>query len=235
MAGARALGGRPAGDVGLAQLGEDGGREPRPVVADLHADGLGVIAGGDQDLAAGEVEGVLDDGGQGVEGLRPAPHIRSRHAGRPGHQRLGGDGGAALVRLDQLANELQQAHPLMGGVADFGGLGEIAQDVATALGLLEEEVGVVAQRSLRRLAGHLLGDDRDGGQGRAQFMGRRRRQRAEGRKALLARQHGLGDVEGELHLGGLAGRPMGVAAGEGDADQQGVGAAGIIWLAQGQE
>ena len=106
-----------------------------------------------------------------MDGLGPPPNVRGGHAGRPGHQRLCGDGRAALIGLDQFADELQQAHAFVGGVADLGGVGEIAQDVAAALGLAQEEVGVLAQRPLGRLAGELLGDDGDGGQGRCRAHG----------------------------------------------------------------
>ena len=87
-------------------------------------------------------------------------------------------------------------HFVGGGV---GRLRQPAQDLAAALGLRHQEVGVLLHLRGRRLAGHLLGDDGDGGQRRAELMGGGGGQGAEGRQPLLARQDRLGDVQGQRH------------------------------------
>ena len=63
----------------------------------------------------------------------------------------------------------------MDKIAGLRLLGEFAQDVAATFGLGYQKFGIFAQGPLRRFAHHFLGNDRDGGQRRAQFMRRRRR------------------------------------------------------------
>ena len=92
----------------------------------------------------------------------------------------------------------------------------------------DQQLGVFAQRPFRRLASHLLGDDGDGGQRRAELVRRGGGQGAQRRQPLLARQHRLGDVERQLHPRRLGRRLVGVAGGEGDADDQRDGEADAI-------
>ena len=72
--------------------------------------------------------------------------------------------------------------------------------------------GVVAERAL-----HLLGDQRDRGERRAELVRGRRRQPVDRRQMLLALQHQLGGVERIGEQPRLFGDPPGIDAGEGDA------------------
>jgi hypothetical protein len=66
--------------------------------------------------------------------------------------------------------------------------------------LLDQEIHVLCDlRPRLQRARHLLGDHLDGGERRAQFVRRRRRQATERRQALLARQHSLRGRQRHLH------------------------------------
>src|SRR5690606_11106193 len=136
-----------------------------------------------------EVGGVFDQGEQAVDDLGQAAHERNRLAGR----RLHGDVEVQIkapMRLGHLVQQGLQIDVGEQGVA-FLGLGrQLLQDGAAALGLLQDQAGVLGGGTVvGGVPQHLLGDDLYGGQGPAQFMGGGGGQTAQGRQPLLALQH----------------------------------------------
>ena len=135
-----------------------------------------------------------------------------------GDDRLDPDALRAGVRLDHLAGRAgSRDRRSCTSSVGVGRLGQPAQDLAAALGLGDQQLGVVLHGLGRRLAGQLLGDDGDGGERRAELVGGGGGQRAQRREPLLARQHRLGDVERQLHARRFHGRLADVAGGERDA------------------
>ena len=185
MSATRPFGGRAAGDIGLAELGEDLGGEARPVVADLDGDVAAVETGRDQHLGAGEIGRVLHEVGHGVDDLRQAAHVR-RGTRPSGDHRLDANR-TAVVRLDHLVQQLLHAEALVHRVV--GGLGrggQPGQDFAAAHRLGDHQLGVLARVVGGRRPRHLAGDDGDGGQRRAQLVRGGGGEGAQGRQLLLA-------------------------------------------------
>ncbi len=112
--------------------------------------------------------------------------------------------------------QLHQAHAGVHLVLGLGRLGQPAQDLPAAIGLRQKQAGVFAD-AFGALPREFLGHNCDRGKGRAQFVRRGGGQAAQRRQPLLAGQDRLGDVEGQLHPGGLPCRQPGVACREDDA------------------
>src|SRR5690606_27493749 len=190
--GAAGLGLGAAGHIGLAQARQNLGGEAGAVVQDVDLDPAGVDHGGQPHLAGGEVGGVLDQGGQAVDDLGQAADPRHGVSGR----RLDGDLEVqveAPVRLGHLFQQGLQVDVGEQGVALFGLGRQLLENGPAAFRLLQDQGGVLGGRTVGgSVAQHLLGDDLDGGQRRAQFMGGGGGQAAQGRQSLLALQNVLG-------------------------------------------
>ena len=91
---------------------------------------------------------------------------------------------------------------------------------AAALHLLAQERQILRHRAvLGQGMVELLGHEGDGGERRAELVGRRGRQAVELGEVLLAGQHQLGRGERLGELARLLGHPPGIDAGEGGAEQ----------------
>ena len=133
-----------------------------------------------------------------------------------------GDLGAeGAVGLDHLLDEMGQRLAGDRLVELAGHRGELGEDVAAALRLAVEESDVLG---MAVVAGHLAlelpGDQRDGGERRAELVGGGRGEPVERREMLLAGEHHLGRVEGAGELPRLLGDAEGVDAGEGAGRDQ---------------
>ena len=93
--------------------------------------------------------------------------------------------------------------------------GQARQDLAAALRLAAQQRHVVGVRAAgRKLALQFLGDERDGGERRAEFMRGGGGEAVEGVEMLLAGQHHLGGVQRLRQLPRFLGDAEGVDAGE---------------------
>ena len=89
----------------------------------------------------------------------------------------------------------------VGGLVGHGG--QATKDFAASFRLGDQQIGVVFDARRRRLPGEFLGHNRDGGQGRSQFMGGGGGESAKSGQSLFPRQDGLGHVERQGHARGL--------------------------------
>ncbi|BAQ48319.1 hypothetical protein Maq22A_c27440 [Methylobacterium aquaticum] len=211
---------RAAGaDIGLAHPQQHLRGEARSVVADLERDPVGAPARLDRHAALGEVDRVVDDVAEPEHHPRVAPAGRLRAFALRGH--VEDDAEGALGR-HQLLDEVAEGDGLDESALVGVERGELGEDAAAALDLVAQERQVLGDARVRRgaeLAVEFLGHHRDGGERRAEFVGRRRRQPVELRQVLLAGEHQLGRGERPGELARLLGDPPGVDPREGGAEQ----------------
>ena len=169
-------------DIGLAQLAQERRIEARPIIADGDLQLALIGRQFHHHLAAGEFEGVLQQGAKPMGKLRAC-----RQAGQLAlafdakcHRRpaIGGRGG-----LDQ-GGDGQRSKGLVVG---FGSGRQFGQDLLATPALALQKFHVAGKRaSLGQIAGDLMGDQRNGSQRRSQLMGGGGGQRAHGGKLAFA-------------------------------------------------
>src|SRR5580693_2896014 len=174
-------------DVRLADSSEQVQREPRSVIGDLDGDCRLVPERGDADLAAGELDRVLNEVVEPMHDLGAAPNERLLGAGRSRRRK---DQLYSLV-LVQRPSSLDQGRNRQTGVGRAAIVlwlpRELREDLAAALGLAQQQPDVLGMWAvLGQIMRQLLCDDGDRRERAAQLVRRRRGQRADRRYALLA-------------------------------------------------
>src|SRR5262245_2977067 len=206
------------GDVGLADPVHDLRGKARTVIGDRDGDVLAVPGGGDIEPLVGEIDGVLEQISEAVKDGGVAAADRLSLLAR--RQRDVDRNAEVAVRGNHLFDQRGQLHAVERRAArEFG---ELGQNGAAALGLLVQEPHVVGVLGIG-LDGELqlFGDQRDGGERRAEFVRRGRRQPVELREVLFARKHQFGCRERVRELARFLGDLPGMQADERDGEQDG--------------
>src|SRR6516165_1589993 len=215
-----ALAARPAtvGDIGLADAVHDLRRKAWTVIGDGDGDVLTAPGGGDFDSLVGEIDGVLEQVSQTVKDRGIAAPDRFGRLAR--RQRDIDRNAEVAMRRNHLFDQRGQLHTVERSAArEFG---ELCQNGAAALGLLVQEPHVVGMLGIR-LDGELqlFGDQRDGGERRAEFMRGGGRQSVDLREVLFACQHQFGRRQRVRELARFLGDLPGMQTDEGDREQNG--------------
>ena len=141
---------------------------------------------------------------------------------------LGGDGVRIDLDLDaglaQGRDDVLDHHRQLDAREHLIGLrfaiGEAREDFAAARRLADQEVDILRMRTFgRQFALEFLGDERDRGERRAEFMRRRGGKAVESGQPLLARQDLFGRRQGRRHLARFFGDMAGIDRREDDAAQ----------------